>query len=48
VGVPKGGADREQMDFVEVMEIEDRLIQHHRVYWGWFGHHILEKDQYRR
>ena len=25
------------MDFVEVMEINDEgLIQHHKVYWGWF------------
>lgn len=26
-----------QMEFVEVMEMEDGLIRHHRVYWGWFG-----------
>lgn len=26
-----------QMEFVEVMEIEDGLIRNHRVYWGWFG-----------
>jgi ketosteroid isomerase-like protein len=37
----------EQMDFVEVMEIEDGLIQKHRVYWGWFGFNILKNDQYR-
>jgi ketosteroid isomerase-like protein len=37
----------EQMDFVEVMEIENGLIQHHRVYWGWFGFNVLKKDQYR-
>jgi hypothetical protein len=28
----------EQMDLVEVMELNDEgLIQHHKVYWGWFG-----------
>ena len=28
-------ADRgEQMDVVEVIEVRDGLIQHHRVYWG--------------
>lgn len=37
----------EQMDFVEVMEIEDGLIRKHRVYWGWFGFNVLKKDQYR-
>jgi ketosteroid isomerase-like protein len=38
----------EQMDFVEVMEIENGLIQKHRVYWGWFGFNVLKKDQYHR
>lgn len=40
---PEGG----QMDFVEVMEIENGLIQKHRVYWGWFGFNVIKKDQYR-
>jgi hypothetical protein len=30
---PEGG----QMDFTEVMELKDGLIQRHRVYWGWYG-----------
>lgn len=38
----------EQMDFVEVMEIADGLIQRQRVYWGWFGVRILQSDAYRR
>jgi SnoaL-like domain len=38
----------EQMDFVEVMEIENGLIQKHRVYWGWFGVNVLKEDEYRR
>ena len=38
----------EQMDLVEVMELRDGLIQHHRVYWGWFGLRVLERDGYRR
>jgi hypothetical protein len=37
--------DGEQMDFVEVMDLKDGLIQHHRVYWGWFGFNLLKKDQ---
>ena len=40
---PKG----QQMDFVEVMEIENGLIQKHRVYWGWVGFNVLKNDQYR-
>ncbi|MGW5260962.1 nuclear transport factor 2 family protein [Microbispora sp. NPDC004025] len=32
---PRVAPDGEQMDIVEVMEIQDGLIKHHRVYWGW-------------
>ena len=43
---PRVTPDGEQMDFVEVMELKDGLIQHHRVYWGWFGLDILKKGQH--
>ncbi|WP_433257769.1 nuclear transport factor 2 family protein [Streptosporangium sp. CA-135522] len=39
---PRATPDGEQMDFVEVMEIADGLIQHHRAYWGWFGLRLLQ------
>jgi ketosteroid isomerase-like protein len=45
---PHQTPDGEQMDFVEVMRIEDGLIKWHHVYWGWFGVKILEEDRYRR
>jgi len=45
---PRQTPDGEQMDFVEVMEIDDGLIQAHRVYWGWRGVEILSKDEYHR
>lgn len=45
---PRQTADGEQMDFVEVMEIDDGLITAHRVYWGWRGVEILMNDQYHR
>jgi ketosteroid isomerase-like protein len=32
----------EQMDIVEVMEVRDGLIQHHRVYWGWYSVKLYE------
>jgi SnoaL-like domain len=39
----------EQMDFVEVMDVNDHgLIQHHRVYWGWRGVGILQRGEYHR
>jgi|SRR5690242_16089494 hypothetical protein len=46
---PHESPEGEQMDFVEVMELnEDGLIQHHRVYWGWFGVQVLQRDQYQK
>jgi ketosteroid isomerase-like protein len=38
----------EQMDFVEVMEIQNGKIQKHRVYWGWFGFNVIRSDRYHR
>lgn len=32
---PRITPDGDQMDIVEVMKIENGLIAHHKVYWGW-------------
>lgn len=40
---PRQAPDGDQVDLVEVMEIADGLIQHHRVYWGWFGTALLTR-----
>jgi hypothetical protein len=46
---PRETPDGEQMDFVEVMELNDEgLIQKHRVYWGWFGVGVLMRDEYHK
>jgi ketosteroid isomerase-like protein len=34
---PRETPTKPQMEFVEVMELKNGLIQRHRVYWGWFG-----------
>lgn len=34
---PREAPDGHQIDIAEVMEIDDGLIQEHRIYWGWFG-----------
>lgn len=34
---PRQTTEGKQMDIVEIMVIRDRLIQHHRVYWGWYS-----------
>jgi ketosteroid isomerase-like protein len=43
---PRATPDGEQMDFFEVMEIANGLIQVHRVYWGWRGVEVLKADAY--
>jgi hypothetical protein len=45
---PRVTPDGEQMDLVEVIDVKDGLIQHHRVYWGWRSVKVLEDDEYRR
>jgi hypothetical protein len=34
------------MDIVEVMEVRDGLIQHHRVYCGWYS--VILYDELQR
>ena len=45
---PRLTPDGEQMDFMEVMEIKNGLIQYHRVYWGWRGFQIIKENLYHR
>lgn len=45
---PRQSPDGDQMDIVEVMEITDGLIAHHRVYWGWKGVDMLIRDEHGR
>jgi ketosteroid isomerase-like protein len=37
----------EQTEMAEVMKIENGLIRHHRIYWGWGGTKLLQGDRYR-
>ena len=34
---PRETPSGDQVDLVEVMDVADGLITHHRVYWGWVG-----------
>ena len=43
---PRESPDGDQMDLVEVMEIRDGLIQHHRVYWGWYAVAMLSDGRH--
>ncbi|MGU7784226.1 nuclear transport factor 2 family protein [Burkholderia sp. PU8-34] len=38
---PRETPDGDQVDLVEVMDIDDGMIVHHRVYWGWVGFQSL-------
>ncbi|MFB9265125.1 nuclear transport factor 2 family protein [Bradyrhizobium erythrophlei] len=40
---PRQSPDGDQMDLVEVMDIAGGLIQHHRVYWGWYALNVLRE-----
>ena len=45
---PRASPEGDQMDFIEVMELQDGLIRRHRVYWGWFGVHTLTSGSHKR
>lgn len=45
---PRQTPDGDQMDIVEVMDIRDGLISHHRAYWGWYGVGMLRRDEHGR
>jgi ketosteroid isomerase-like protein len=45
---PRQSPDGDQMDIVEVMEIRDGLIAHHRVYWGWVSVGMLTSGEHSR
>jgi steroid Delta-isomerase len=38
---PREAPRGDQVDLVEVMDIANGLITHHRVYWGWIGFQTL-------
>jgi hypothetical protein len=42
------GPEGDQMDFMEVMEINNGLIIRHRIYWGWLGVNTIINDAYYR
>ena len=39
---PRETPDGDQVDILEVMELRAGKIQHHRIYWGWFGFGMLQ------
>jgi ketosteroid isomerase-like protein len=43
---PRESPDGDQMDIVEVMEIRDGLIAHHRAYWGWLGVNMIRSGEH--
>ena len=45
---PREAPDGDQIELMEVMEIEHGLIQHHRIYWGWFGVYQLTQNAVRK
>jgi hypothetical protein len=40
---PRVSPEGQQMDLVEVMEIDNGFIKHHKVYWGWYALSVLKE-----
>ena len=38
---PRQTPEGDQVDILELMQVRDGLISHHRIYWGWFGTQML-------
>jgi hypothetical protein len=38
---PRQTPDGEQIDLIEMMDVREGKIKHHRIYWGWFGFRLL-------
>lgn len=34
---PRTAPGGNQIEIVEIMDLSEGLIRHHRIYWGWFG-----------
>jgi hypothetical protein len=45
---PRETPEGEQVEIVEVMDVADGLIRHHRIYWGWKGCLLLGPTLGRR
>jgi len=41
---PREAPGGNQIELVEFMDLSDGLIEHHRIYWGWFGIRQLIKS----
>lgn len=40
---PRETPEGEQVDILEIIDINNGKIQHHRIYWGWFGFKMLQE-----
>ena len=40
---PRQTPEGDQVDILELMQIRDGLISHHRIYWEWFSTHSVDR-----
>ena len=45
---PRQTPNGDQIDLVEVMDVRNGKIAHHRIYWGWFGFELLLKNAVKK
>ena len=45
---PRHTPNGDQIDILELMEIKNKKIINHRIYWGWFGTQLLIESQKKK
>lgn len=45
---PRQTPQGDQVDILEVMDIVEGKITHHRIYWGWFGFELLKQSSLKK
>ena len=45
---PRATPEGDQVDILEFMQLQGRLIHRHRIYWGWFGTQLLMASALRK
>jgi hypothetical protein len=45
---PRETPEGDQVELAEIMDIENGKIQHHRIYWGWFGFAMLQQAREKK
>jgi hypothetical protein len=45
---PRETPQGQQIDLIEMMDVREGKIKHHRIYWGWFGFQLLLRNAVKK